>query len=1030
MAWPLLGPGVKGYTLLGELGRGGLGVVYRALDHKLKRQVALKMIRSDVQARPIELARFRREAEAVSRLQHPNIVHIYDFGEVDGRPYLCMELVEGCTLDSYSRGTPQPPATVAALVRTLAGAVQAMHERGIIHRDLKPANILLQRPHETEGAAGLSTVVPKVADFGLAKDLLEGGLTASCDVLGTPSYMAPEQAQGRGGKIGPATDVYALGAILYELLSGQPPFADHTAVETLVQVLFIEPVPLRRLRPTLPRDLETICLKCLHKDSGRRYATAQELADDLGRFLHNEPIRARPAGRLERGVRWVRRHLAVAATLVACLLLVIGLVGTGLWLRGQHSALVQAVEEDLQEAVLLQDRFAWVEATVALERAKGRLGKGGPARLHHRVAEAGRNLDQCRGEVQLAARLDAIRLDRATHVEGHFNSTAERRFTNARADLDYEEAFREAGVEEQRNDPAAVAARVRRSVVRRTLLAGLHDWAVCANGEDRQDWLLAVARQADPDTWRDRVRDPVAWRDRPALTELARTAPLADQPTPLLIALGERLQATGGSPTAFLKRVQQEHPSDFWANFALGRVLREQGEPQAAAAFYRKALQIHPEASVYNNLGLALYDLYQWDAAINCLEESLRLSPRSASAHNNLGLVLKAQGPWDKAVHHYRLALQLGPRSAPSHCNLGVIRAYCGGLEEAIQHYQEALRLDPRFALAHYMLGVALLGRGRFDAANDHHQRAVRLDPTSKASHDEVYGRALDNAITFYQRSIDLDPRWALAHNGLGLTQQDKRRLDEALDHYKQALRIDPGLALAEAARGQALLAHGRFREARAATRLCLDLLAQGSCRAEPHRLDRVRPNVTAQLRRCERLIALERRLPAIVQQTEKPTDAAEHLAFAELCAMKELYVVATRLYANALALAPQLAEDVHADHRYKAACTAALVGCGHGADVVKLSNVERTRWHQQAREWLRAELRFWASRAESGQKADRDEVLRRFAHWWTDPDLAVLRDPNVLVKLPPAERREWRTLWSDFDAQLAAHLRPPPQVP
>jgi serine/threonine-protein kinase len=718
--------------------------------------------------------------------------------------------------------------------------------------------------------------------------------------------------------------------------------------------------------------------------------------------------------------------------LAGCLLLVIGLVAGGLWLRGRQVALVQAVEEDLRETDVLRDESAWAEAGAVLERAKGRLGKGGPAELRRRVEEAGRNLDQARRdqeqarrETTFAARLDAIRLARATRAEGHFNTTAERRFTNARADHDYEVVFREAGFEEVWNDPAAAAARLIVSPMREALVAGVTDWAVCAGARDRQDWLLAVARHADPDPWRDRVRDAGAWRDGATLAELARVAPVAGQATPLLIALGERVEATGGDATGFLRRVYQEHPADFWANMAMGRVLREEGKPKEAAACYREAEKIRPGAAVYINLGLTSYDQRQWDEAIKDYRKALKIDPRSAPAHNNIGLALKGQGPWNEAIHHYRLAVQLDPGLAPAHCNLGVILAYSGRLDEAIEHFREALRFDPGFALAHYHLGVALLAKDRFDAAKDNKQQILRADPTEKM-YNTGFGASEVNAIIYYHRAIDFDPGWSLTCNGLGLTRQDQTRLDEAIDHYNRALGIDPGLALAEAARGRALMTQGRFREARDTTRKSLDLLARASCRAEPNRLNDLRPNVAAQLQRCERLMALESRLPAIVERKEKSATAAEDLEFAELCGMKGLYAASARLYADGLAAAPLSADNIRADHRYKAGCVAALAGCGRGADADRLGEADRIRWRRQARDWLRAELGLWARIREP--KADRELAELKLAHWWIDPDLAVVRDPTVQAQFSPAEREEWDTLWNDFDAVLTGRARPAPQ--
>jgi WD40 repeat protein len=317
---------VPGYRILAEIGRGGMGVVYQAVQLALNRPVALKMILAGAHAGPQEMARFSREAEAVARLQHPNIVQIYDVGEHDGRPFFALEYVDGDTLAGHLNGQPLPPAEAATLVEKLARAVEYAHCHGIIHRDLKPANVLLARGEE-QAAGRLADFEPKIADFGLAKKLDEDqGLSQSGSILGTPSYMAPEQAGGKKGTVGTAADIYALGAILYELLTGRPPFVADTPLDTVLKLVSQEPAAPRTLVRKCPRDLETVCLKCLEKDPRKRYASARELADDLGRFLHGEPVQARRASAGERAGRWVyRRPLTVS-----CLLLVLtGLAWAG-----------------------------------------------------------------------------------------------------------------------------------------------------------------------------------------------------------------------------------------------------------------------------------------------------------------------------------------------------------------------------------------------------------------------------------------------------------------------------------------------------------------------------------------------------------------------------------------------------------------------------------------------------------------------------------------------------------------------------
>jgi serine/threonine protein kinase len=323
-AGPVLMPSVTGYELLGELGRGGMGVVYKAIQKNLNRPVALKMILSGAHAGAHQVARFKAEAEALARLRHPNIVQVHEAGESNGLLYLSLEYVAGGGLDRHMAGR--------ALVETMARAIHVAHEAGIIHRDLKPANVLLAEgrapgPRVTVNSPReLTTLIPKITDFGLAKMTDSEGQTHSGSVLGTPNYMAPEQAEGRVKDIGPAADVYALGAILYECLTGNPPFRGETIMETIRQVSAAEPVAPSRLSRQVPRDLETICLKCLRKETASRYPTAEALADDLRRFLDGHPIEARPVGTVERSVKWLKRR-PERLILVAFLLVALPLLG-------------------------------------------------------------------------------------------------------------------------------------------------------------------------------------------------------------------------------------------------------------------------------------------------------------------------------------------------------------------------------------------------------------------------------------------------------------------------------------------------------------------------------------------------------------------------------------------------------------------------------------------------------------------------------------------------------------------------------
>jgi serine/threonine protein kinase len=375
-----------------------MGVVYKARQLGLHRTVALKMVLTGIHAGPKDLTRFRAEAAVIARLQHPNIVQVFDVGEAAGRPYFVLEFVAGGSLAQHLQGRPQPARPTAHLVETLARAVHAAHADGVIHRDLKPANILLEGAGARDPGAGgtssltlgptpltLPLLTPKITDFGVAKcagrdgdapDLRDPTVTG--ELLGTPNYMAPEQAMVPRQPVGPAADVYALGAILYELLTGRPPFMGETPLATVVQVLHNEPVSVSSLQPKVPRDLETICLKCLRKEPPKRYGSALELAEDVRRFLHGEPIRARPAMPVEKLWRWVRRHPVPAGLMAA------GLLGplvamTALSLLSARLVRSSALESAAQQAELLEEATREYSRTVQrVEQSKYTVNKTVP----------------------------------------------------------------------------------------------------------------------------------------------------------------------------------------------------------------------------------------------------------------------------------------------------------------------------------------------------------------------------------------------------------------------------------------------------------------------------------------------------------------------------------------------------------------------------------------------------------------------------------------------------------------------------
>lgn len=672
-------PEIPGYNIEAMVGSGGMGVVYRARHLKLNRTVAIKMLLAGGYAGPREVERFKREAEAVAALRHPNIVQVFDAGEHSGFPYFTMELIEGRSLADDLAGVPQPAAKAAASLEALARAVHAAHAGGIVHRDLKPANILLGK----DGTL-------KIADFGLARHF-DGSagptLTLTGERVGTPSYMAPEQALGTPGAICPSVDIYALGAVLYEMLTGRPPFRAESLVETQRQVIERDPVPPSRLNAKVPRDLETICLKCLQKNPQARYASAGDLAADVERFLRHEPIRARPVRRVERFARWVRRNPTTAAFLIAVVALfglAIGYVTQEWALASKRQAEKARLTARLESGLQLEQQGRLVEARALLRQ----LGDGGFEDLRRRIDHAVADLD-------LAQTLDDIRLNRAMIAGDVLDSK--------KADHDYREAFATSGLDLDQLPAPVVAKRIADSPIRRPLVAALDDWSICASQSAARNRLLEVARLADPDPeWRDHLRDPAIWTDLAALNRLAETARISEQPVSALFQLSARISAAGGDACALCRRIQQEFPGDFWANYKLANELDKRSNPDAIT-YYLAALALRPNT-------LAVY---------------LKLGP-----------IYAFHGRDSEAIEYGLRAVRLEPKSVIAHMTLAGIYLQRDDHEtEAIAECQAALELDSTYARALGILGGAYLKQGRFTDAGAAFERYLELTPPDTANH-------------------------------------------------------------------------------------------------------------------------------------------------------------------------------------------------------------------------------------------------------------------------------------------------------
>lgn len=1038
-------PEIPGYEVESVLGHGGMGVVFRAKHLRLGRQVALKMTRAGVYARPQEQERFRREAETVAALQHPNLVQVFDVGDWAGRPYFTMELIEGGNLAQRLVGVPQPAHQSATLIATLAEAVHAAHQGGIVHRDLKPGNILFTPNGE-----------PKIADFGLARRLDgSSGLTLSGVPLGTPSYMAPEQARGQSRDIGPAADVYALGAILYELLTGRAPFHGETPTETLLQVIHHEPVSPVRFNAKAPRDLVSICLTCLQKEPRLRYVTAAALADDLHCFLRGESITARPEAYFMRWVRRVCRQPALAAAVAIAALSSLAFAGGGLWLLSDQSAKAQAAYEDVSDMVRHLNQSSWDEASAARDRANGRLGNNAPARLRVLIDQGGRDLE-------LAARLNALH---AKGIEAMAGGTP-----LANYDKEFMTAFLAANLGTFSDKPEVVAKRIKGSNIRDSLIAALDWYYLVESSKDRgrDSWALEVARIADSDqsSWRRRARDLKVLQDKTAIKDLIETRPTTDPSKIPVYALELYLsnqQLPVAERVALLKRLYQTQPGDFWLNLRLGGFLRVSKMQGESLGYLQTATALRPESAIAHfQFGNALFDVGRREEAVEQSRRAAELDPTIDEYHKIFVRRLSDLGRDDQAIKHLQRTLRGNPNSAFAHTELGLCLERQGNETEALVRLTRAVELDPTRLESQKVLRDYWLKRGKLNELQVTWQAALTRKPIEYSAwygyaelclflgkekeylnaRQELlkrFGSTTDSRIAEQVSRLslllpltgnDLSTAVALAECALssksaksggfysyflfarGLAEYRQEKFEQAIATMKgdasRVLGPAPRLVLA-----MALCRHGQEDEA------CKTLAAAVIAHDWRSHLCK---NQDAWIYHVLRREAEQMILPSLSEflaEKYQPQDNDERFALIGVCQFSERSVALAKIYRDAFAAETTLLESA-SGHRYAAAKAAARAGCGRGSDVAELKDADRSQWRRIAIDWLREELDSVSKTLEKSNQQTRSQALKMLRQWQTEDDLSGLREPGALEKLLPDERKLCDELWVDVKKILA----------